>query len=97
MKTVSYKDPYEPIPVVIQIEDEDEEGFQKALEFLNENTRIIQNAERKERYHTAYHTDGLTYEVLKKAYWMMKMKTFCIHRRVTTHVESVVLLTKVHK
>lgn len=62
MKTVSYKDPYEPIPVVIQIEDEDEEGFQKALEFLNENTRIIQNAERKERYHTAYHTDGLTYE-----------------------------------
>lgn len=62
MKTVSYKDPYEPIPVVIQIEDDDEEGFEKALEFLNENTRHIQNAERKERYHTALHLEGLTYE-----------------------------------
>lgn len=62
MKTVSYKDPYEPIPVVIQIEEDDEEGFEKALEFLNENTRHIRNAERKERYHTALHLEGLIYD-----------------------------------
>ena len=34
MKTVSYKNPYEPIPVVTQIEDDDEEGSEKTLEFL---------------------------------------------------------------
>jgi len=37
MKTVSYKNPYDKVPVVIQIEDDDEEGFEKALEFLNES------------------------------------------------------------
>ena len=35
MKTVSYKDPYEPLPVVIQIEDDDEEGLEeKYVEFV---------------------------------------------------------------
>ena len=29
MRTVSYKDPYEPLPVVIQIEDDDEEGLEE--------------------------------------------------------------------
>lgn len=62
MKTVSYKDPYEPIPVVIQIEDDDEEGFEKALEFLNESTRLIENADSRERYHTPYRLGGLLYE-----------------------------------
>ena len=31
MKTVSYKDPYEPLPVVIQIEDDDEEGLEESI------------------------------------------------------------------
>ena len=46
MKTVSYKDPYEPLSVVIQIDDDDEEGLE----------------ERKERYHMKYHLEGLIYE-----------------------------------
>lgn len=29
MKTVSYKDPYEPLLVVIQIEDDDEKGLKR--------------------------------------------------------------------
>lgn len=62
MKTVSYKDPYEPIPVVIQIEDDDEEGFEKALEYLNESKRLIENADARERYHTPYRIEGLNYE-----------------------------------
>ena len=55
MKTVSYKDPYEPLPVVIQIEDDDEEGLEEILAFLNDDARLTQNMERKERYHTKYH------------------------------------------
>ena len=31
MKTVSYKDPYEPLSVVIQIDDDDEEGLEEIL------------------------------------------------------------------
>lgn len=54
MKTVSYKDPYE-VPVVIQIEDNDEKG-------LEEIARLTSNLERKERDHVAYHLEGLTYE-----------------------------------
>ena len=33
MKTVSYKDPYEPLSVVIQIDDDDEEGLEEILAF----------------------------------------------------------------
>jgi hypothetical protein len=62
MKTVSYKDPYEPLPVVIQIEDDDEEGLEEILAFLNDDARRTQNMERKERYHTQYHLEGLAYE-----------------------------------
>lgn len=62
MKTISYKDPYEPLPVVIQIEDDDEEGLEEVIRFLNDNARVTQNLERKERYHTAYHFEGFNYE-----------------------------------
>lgn len=71
MKTVSYKDPYEPLPVVIQIEDDDEEGLEEILAFLNDDARLTQNMERKERYHTKYHLEGLT------------MRDLIMHRRKT--------------
>ena len=47
MKTVSYKDPYEPLSVVIQIDDDDEEGLEEILAFLNDDARLTQNMERK--------------------------------------------------
>ena len=74
MKTVSYKDPYEPLSVVIQIDDDDEEGLEREgqeasevgleeiLAFLNDDARLTQNMERKERYHMKYHLEGLIYE-----------------------------------
>ena len=62
MKEISYKDPYEPLPVVVQLEDDDAEGIAEILHILDENTRRIQNMERKERYHTAAHLEGLAYE-----------------------------------
>lgn len=62
MKTVSYKDPYEPLSVVIQINDDDEEGLEEILAFLNDDAGLTQNMERKERYHTKYHLEGLTYD-----------------------------------
>ena len=42
MKTVSYKDPYEPLSVVIQIDDDDEEGLEEILAFLNDDARLTQ-------------------------------------------------------
>lgn len=32
------------------------------IHFLNDNSRIIDNLGHKERYHTAYHIEGLVYE-----------------------------------
>lgn len=43
MKDVSYKDPYDKVPVVIQIEDDDAEGLEEVIYFLNYNARIIEN------------------------------------------------------
>ena len=67
MKEISYKNPYDKIPVVIQIEDDDVEGLEEVIHFLNDNTRIIDNLERRERYHTAYHIEGLIYEGMEYA------------------------------
>ena len=61
MKEVQYNDPYE-VPVVIQIEEDDAEGIEEIVRFLNDDARLTQNLERKERYHTPYHFEGLEYE-----------------------------------
>lgn len=50
MKTINYKDPYDKVPVVIQIEEDDAEGLEKVIKFLNDNSRIIENLEHTERY-----------------------------------------------
>ena len=36
--------------------------MEEILAFLNDDARLTQNMERKERYHTKYHLEGLTYE-----------------------------------
>ena len=53
--------------MVIQIEDNDVEGLEEVIYFLNDNTRIIENQKHKERYHTTYHIDGLVYEGMEDA------------------------------
>lgn len=62
MKTVSYKDPYDPVPVIVQLEDDDAEGLEEILAFLDDDARIVQNQEHKEKHHTKYHLEGLVYE-----------------------------------
>lgn len=58
---IKYNDPYE-LPQEIVIPDGDPEALKEVLEFLNENARVIQNAERRERYHAPYHLEGMDYE-----------------------------------
>ncbi len=62
MKVIRYMDPYEKVPVIIQLEDDDAEGIEELVELLNEDARLTQNRERKERYHTPYHLEALDYE-----------------------------------
>lgn len=58
---ITYKDPYESTQTLI-IPDGDTQALNKVLDFLNENARVIQNAERRERYHTQYHFEVMEYE-----------------------------------
>ena len=62
-----YNDPYE-LPQEIIVPDGDPEALQEILDFLNEDARLIQNAERRERYHTPYHLEALDYEGGSVAY-----------------------------
>ena len=64
---IKYNDPYE-LPQEIVIPDGDPEALKEVLEFLNENARVIQNAERRERYHSPYHLEGMDYEGSSIAY-----------------------------
>lgn len=62
-----YNDPYE-LPQEVFIEDGDPDALKEVLDFLNENARVIQNAERRERYHAPYHLESLDYEGSSVAY-----------------------------
>ena len=64
---IKYNDPYE-LPQEIVIPDGDPEALKEVLDFLNENARLIQNAERRERYHAPYHLEALDYEGSSIAY-----------------------------
>ena len=64
---IRYRDPYE-LPQEIIIPDGDPSALKEVQDFLNENARIIQNAERRERYHTPYHLEGYDYEDESIAY-----------------------------
>lgn len=64
---IKYNDPYE-LPQEIVIPDGDLEALKEVLDFLNENARVIQNAERRERYHAPYHLEALDYEGSSIAY-----------------------------
>lgn len=67
MKEVNFKDPYDKVPVVIQIEDDDAEGLGEVIYFVSDNAGIVENLEHKERYHTDYHIEGLVYEGMEYA------------------------------
>ena len=62
MKDYSYKDPYEGIQVFVAVDDGDEESWDKALAWLEENRKEIQSEDRRQRYNAPYHIEALTYE-----------------------------------
>ena len=63
MNEVSYKDPYEGwLSFVLEVDPEDEKCLAEVLAFLADDTRTTENLERKERYHTEVHLEGLGYE-----------------------------------
>lgn len=62
MKDYSYKDPYEGLQVFVAVDDGDEESWNTALAWLEENRKEIQNGERRQRYNAPYHIEALDYE-----------------------------------
>jgi len=62
MIKVKYKDPYAGGFEVALPDDTPQEAIQELVDFLDRNAREIQNADRRERYHTPYSTDALLYE-----------------------------------
>lgn len=62
-----YNDPYES-PFELIIPDGEPEALKEIIEYLNENARLIRNAERRETYHTLYHLEALGYEGNSIAY-----------------------------
>lgn len=62
MKTVSYKDPYELEPEVLQVRDEDADNLDEAMECLGEEIRKAENLERKDRYHGKLILSRVKYE-----------------------------------
>lgn len=67
MKTFSYEDPYDKLTFYCVVADEDAEFYEKTIQMLNDDKRQIDNLERKERNHTAYHFEGLVYEGMEYA------------------------------
>ena len=57
MRKISYKDPYESKPEVLEVRDEDSGNLEEVMECLEEETRKADNLERKERYHRKYRLD----------------------------------------
>ena len=66
MKTVSYKDPYEPLSVVIQIDDDDEEGLRNGVhettEYLELFLRNLLLDEKNELHNRSMHISGMSEE-----------------------------------
>jgi len=58
---IKYRDPYGPSCEIV-VEGGDPAALKEALDFLNENARLIRNAERRERYHAPYHLEAMDYE-----------------------------------
>jgi len=67
VKDYSYNDPYEGIQVFAAIEDNDEEGWNAAIAFLEQNRKEVQSADRKERRHAPYHIEALDFEGVEYA------------------------------
>ena len=93
---IKYNDPSE-LPQEIVIPGGDPEALKEVLDFLNEDARLIQNAERRERYHAPYHLEALDYEGSSIAYHATP-EQIVIRKEDAEHIrETLSLLTETQR
>lgn len=87
---VRYNDPYES-PFELIIPDGEPEALKEIIEYLNENARLIRNAECREAYHTLYHLEALDYEGNSIAY-LDTPEHIVIRKEEAEHIQSTLTL-----
>lgn len=87
---IHYNDPYGS-PFELIIPDGEPEALKEIIEYLNENARLIRNAERREAYHTLYHLEALDYEGNSIAY-LDTPEHIVIRKEEAEHIQSTLTL-----
>lgn len=87
---IRYNDPYGS-PFELIIPDGEPEALREIVEYLNENARLIRNAERREAYHTLYHLEALDYEGNSIAY-LDTPEHIVIRKEEAEHIQSTLTL-----
>lgn len=87
---IHYNDPYGS-PFELIIPDGEPEALKEIIEYLNENARLIRNAERREVYHTLYHLEALDYEGNSIAY-LDTPEHIVIRKEEAEHIQSTLTL-----
>lgn len=87
---IRYNDPYGS-PFELIIPDGELEALREIVEYLNENARLIRNAERREAYHTLYHLEALDYESNSIAY-LDTPEHIVIRKEEAEHIRSTLTL-----
>lgn len=93
MKKHTYIDPYEGPQVFAVIDEDDDESWETAIAWSEENRKEIQNAERRHRYHVPYSLDAMDYEGESLAYHLTPEEIY-IQKEKEQHVkETLIYLT----
>ena len=87
---IRYNNPYGS-PFELIIPDGEPEALREIVEYLNENARLIRNAERREAYHTLYHLEALDYESNSIAY-LDTPEHIVIRKEEAEHIRSTLTL-----
>lgn len=87
---IRYNDPYGS-PFELIIPNGEPEALKEIIEYLNENARLIRNAERREAYHTLYHLEALDYEGNSIAY-LDTPEHIVIQKEEAEHIRNTLTL-----
>ena len=87
---IRYNDPYGS-PFELIIPDGEPEALKEIIEYLNENARLIRNAERREAYHTLYRLEALDYEGNSIAY-LDTPEHIVIQKEEAEHIRNTLTL-----
>lgn len=87
---IRYNNPYGS-PFELIIPDGEPEALKEIIEYLNENARLIRNAERRKAYHTLYRLEALDYEGNSIAY-LDTPEHIVIQKEETEHIQSTLTL-----